>query len=99
MEGFQVETARDGLEALVKVNEFKPHLMVLDIMMPHMDGYEVARKVRESKDFDSVYIIALTAKGQERDKTRSVQAGIDEHVTKPFHPTYLIDRIKEILKV
>ena len=98
MEGYKVFTAADGLEALKAVSESLPDLILLDIMMPHMDGYECARKIRENPALKKIYIIALTARGQERDKARSAQVGIDEHIPKPFQPAKLVDRIKNILQ-
>src|SRR5579864_7144780 len=93
MEGFEVTTASDGLEALKKFSEAEPDLILLDIMMPHMDGYEFSKQLRENPKGKKTYIIALTARGQERDKSRSAQVGIDEHISKPFQPAKLIDRI------
>ncbi len=97
MEGFEVMSASDGLEALKLASETRPDLILLDIMMPHMDGYEFSKQFRSQPDGKRVYIIALTARGQERDKTRSTQVGIDEHISKPFQPAKLIERIKSIL--
>lgn len=97
MEGYQVETATDGLEALKKVSENKPHLILLDIMMPHMDGYEVAKRIKEDPMTSDISILVLTAKGLEKDKMRSISLGVDEHLTKPFSPTKLLERVKEIL--
>jgi DNA-binding response OmpR family regulator len=99
MEGFHVITASDGLEALKVVSEKKPDLILLDIMMPNMDGYEFARKLREDPNMQKVYIIALTARGQQKDKSRSIQLGIDEHIPKPFQTGKLIERIKSVLGV
>lgn len=97
MEGYQVETATDGLEALKKVSENKPHLILLDIMMPHMDGYEVAKRIKEDPMTSDISILVLTAKGLEKDKMRSISLGVDEHLTKPFSPTKLLEKVKEIL--
>ena len=97
MEGYQVDTASDGLEALKKVSENKPHLILLDIMMPNMDGYEVAKRLKGDSATSDIFILTLTAKGQEKDKMRSVSLGVDEHLTKPFSPNKLLERVKEIL--
>lgn len=97
MEGYQVDTASDGLEALKKVSENKPHLILLDIMMPNMDGYEVAKRLKEDSVTSDIFILILTAKGQEKDKMRSASLGVDEHLTKPFSPNKLLARVKEIL--
>lgn len=97
MEGYMVDTATDGLEALKKVSESKPHLILLDIMMPHMDGYEVAKRLKEDPSTSDIFILILTAKGQEKDKIHSLSLGADEHLTKPFSPNKLLERVKEIL--
>lgn len=97
MEGYQVDTASDGLEALKKVSENKPHLILLDIMMPNMDGYEVAKRLKGDSVTSDIFILILTAKGQEKDKMRSASLGVDEHLTKPFSPNKLLARVKEIL--
>ena len=97
MEGYQVETASDGLEALKRVAENKPHLILLDIMMPNMDGYEVAKHLKGDPATSDIFILILTAKGQEKDKMRSASLGVDEHLTKPFSPNKLLERVKEIL--
>lgn len=97
MEGYQVETATDGLEALKKVADVKPNLILLDIMMPHLDGYEVAKRLKEDPTTSNIFILILTAKGQEKDKARSLSLGVDDHLTKPFSPNKLLERIKEIL--
>lgn len=97
MEGYQVETASDGLEALKRVSENKPNLILLDVMMPNMDGYEVAKRLKGDPATSDIFILILTAKGQEKDKMRSVSLGVDEHLTKPFSPNKLLERVKEIL--
>ncbi|MCL4513508.1 MAG: response regulator [Candidatus Eremiobacteraeota bacterium] len=99
MEGFNVLTASDPLEAIQVLSQTLPDLILLDIMMPYMDGYEFAQKIKENPEYENIYIIALTARGQEKDKLKSAQIGINEHITKPFHPSHLVNRIKEILSI
>jgi two-component system alkaline phosphatase synthesis response regulator PhoP len=99
MEGFNVLTASDPLEAIQVLSQTLPDLILLDIMMPYMDGYEFAKKIKENPEYENIYIIALTARGQEKDKLKSAQIGINEHITKPFRPTHLVNRIKEILSI
>jgi CheY-like chemotaxis protein len=79
----QVDTAHDGPSAIEKVRASHPEVVLLDIGLPAMDGYEVGRAIREDPRFDDVLIVALTGYGQEEDRRRSREAGIDEHLVKP----------------
>ena len=90
-EGYKVICAYDGDEALEKVEEEQPDLMLLDIMLPKRDGMEVCREVRKKYDFP---IIMLTAKGSEIDKVLGLEMGADDYVTKPFSTRELIARVK-----
>ncbi|CAM5197841.1 Transcriptional regulatory protein WalR OS=Ureibacillus acetophenoni OX=614649 GN=SAMN05877842_105180 PE=4 SV=1 [Ureibacillus acetophenoni] len=90
-EGYQVICAYDGDEALQKIEESQPDLMLLDIMLPKRDGMEVCREVRKKYDFP---IIMLTAKGSEIDKVLGLEMGADDYVTKPFSTRELIARVK-----
>lgn len=90
-EGFAVETAYDGKEGLSKAQACKPDLILLDVMLPTMDGFEVCRKVRENS---SVPILMLTAKEEEVDKVLGLELGADDYITKPFGMRELIARIK-----
>ena len=90
-EGFNVHCAYDGEEALKKVEEISPDLMLLDIMLPKRDGMEVCREVRKKYDFP---IIMLTAKDSEIDKVLGLELGADDYVTKPFGTRELIARVK-----
>ncbi|OZQ66994.1 DNA-binding response regulator [Paenibacillus sp. VTT E-133280] len=94
-EGYRLFTARDGLEALEIINNETIDLMVLDIMMPNMDGIEACIKIRETHKFP---IIMLSAKGQELDKITGLSVGADDFVTKPFSPLELVARIKSQLR-
>jgi CheY-like chemotaxis protein len=82
-QGQQVTIVHDGVAALEAVAHNKPDLILLDIGLPRMDGYEVARQIREQRDYDDVVLIALTGWGQEEDRRRSREAGFNEHLTKP----------------
>ncbi|HTX58139.1 MAG TPA: response regulator [Verrucomicrobiae bacterium] len=94
--GYTVETAADGKEALEKVEIEIPDLVLLDLMMPFMDGYEVARRVRShpNPSIANVPIIILTAKGETEDKLRGFEAGADDYITKPFGPRELLARVR-----
>jgi diguanylate cyclase (GGDEF)-like protein len=94
--GFAVETAADGREALENVERFLPDVVLLDLMMPHMDGYEVARHLRghQNPAIANVPIIILTAKSETEDKLRGFEAGADDYITKPFGPQELLARVR-----
>jgi two-component system OmpR family response regulator len=95
-EGFEVETAADGAAALARFEEFRPHLLLLDVMMPGIDGFEVARRLAERRS--EVPIIFLTARDTTEDKIRGLTLGGDDYVTKPFSIEELVARIRTILR-
>ena len=97
MEGYEVITALDGEEALEKANEHKPDLVVLDIMMPKMDGYETCKALKASETTKDIPVILLSAKGRNVDMQTGYDVGADEYITKPFSPRKLVDRINAIL--
>ena len=94
-EGYQVDCAYDGEEAVEKVEESAPDLIVLDLMLPKLDGYEVCQKVRRNHN---VPIIMLTAKTEDIDKILGLELGADDYMTKPFNPRELTARIKAIFR-
>ena len=94
-EGFTVEQALDGAEALRKIRDLKPALVVLDLMLPEVDGWEVCRRARESS---GVPIIMLTARSDDVDKIVGLELGADDYLTKPFNPRELVARVKAILR-
>ncbi|HNT06409.1 MAG TPA: response regulator, partial [Anaerolineae bacterium] len=83
LEGYVISTAANGTEALAKVRDELPDLVLLDVMMPEMDGYEVLERIRQ---VSSVPVIMLTVKAEEADKVRGLELGADDYVTKPFSP-------------
>ena len=91
--GYDVIVGHDGLEALRKLNQ-NPDLIILDIMMPHLDGYEVYQKIRENKNFKDIPIIFLTAKAGETDEIKGLELGASDFIQKPISPKKLIARIK-----
>jgi two-component system, OmpR family, alkaline phosphatase synthesis response regulator PhoP len=95
-EGYTVHAARDGQEALDLARRIKPDLIVLDLMMPRVDGWEVCRQLR--RDGNPTPIIMLTAKDEDVDKIDGLEMGADDYVTKPFNPRELLARIKGILR-
>jgi diguanylate cyclase (GGDEF)-like protein len=94
--GFTVETAADGREALTIIEDAQPDVVLLDLMMPYMDGYEVAQRIRSHAQpaIANVPIIILTAKGETDDKLRGFEAGADDYITKPFGPQELVARVR-----
>ncbi|MBF0431967.1 MAG: response regulator [Fibrobacteria bacterium] len=96
--GFEVATAQNGLEALEKLKEFKPDLVVLDVMMPELNGHQVCRTIREAPDTCDLPVIMLTAKAQESDKFWGGEVGASLYITKPFDDKVLISKIKELLE-
>ncbi len=95
LEGYNISTAANGTEALAKVREELPDLVLLDVMMPEMDGYEVLERLRQ---ISTVPVIMLTVKSEEADKVRGLELGADDYVTKPFSPRELASRVKAALR-
>jgi len=95
LEGYRVSEASNGLEALDKVRKELPDLVLLDVMMPEMDGFEALERIRE---ISNVPVIMLTVKAEEEDKVRGLELGADDYVTKPFSPRELSSRIKAVLR-
>jgi two-component system phosphate regulon response regulator PhoB len=96
-EGFLPVTAVDGEDGLAKLEGGPPDLIFLDVMMPGMDGFAVCRRVRTDPRFSSIPVIMLTAKGQEGDRDRGLAAGATEFISKPYSPSELLRRVREIL--
>ncbi len=93
MEGYEVITAYDGEEAISKAERENPDLIVLDIMMPKLDGYETCRRLKSIGKTKSIPVILLSAKGRSMDQRVGMDAGADEYITKPFSPRKLVERI------
>jgi two-component system KDP operon response regulator KdpE len=94
-DGFQVSEAFNGKEAIQKMRDLTPDLILLDVMMPDLDGFEVLETIRE---ISNVPVIMLTAKGEEDDRVRGLELGADDYVTKPFSPRELVSRTKAVLR-
>lgn len=90
-------TAENGEIALDIIQKEKPQLVFLDVMMPKMNGMEVCRRVKKELGLDDVFIILLTAKGQETDRQKGLDVGADVYMTKPFDPEVLLSKAKEVL--
>jgi DNA-binding response OmpR family regulator len=95
LEGYEVLTASDGKQALEEVEAHMPDLVLLDVMMPKMDGFTVCHRVRE---FSAVPIIIITARGQDQDKVRGLDLGADDYLTKPFSVDELLARVRAVLR-
>lgn len=96
--GFQIHIARDGEEALLAVEERKPDLILLDWMLPYVSGIEICRRIRRNPETRNVPIIILTARGEEDDRIRGLEAGADDYVVKPFSPSELVARVRAVLR-
>lgn len=97
-EGFKVETANNGLVGIKTAKKFLPHLIILDVMMPEMDGIETCDKLREMPQFSDVLIAFLTARGEDYSQIAGFDAGADDYISKPIKPKVLISRVKAMLK-
>jgi DNA-binding response OmpR family regulator len=96
-EGVELITASNGEEALQLIVEERPDLVFLDVMMPKMNGIEVCRRVKQELNLQHIYIIILTAKGQELDKKKGEEVGADLYMTKPFDPDKLLEKAREVV--
>jgi DNA-binding response OmpR family regulator len=96
-EGFDVQVASDGTSALQMVERDRPDLVVLDVMLPRRDGYDVCRTIRANRRLDGVRIMMLSAKGRELDRRKGLALGADDYVTKPFSTRELVDRARALL--
>jgi DNA-binding response OmpR family regulator len=96
-EGHDVRTAADGQEALAAIDEAAPDLLLLDVMMPRGNGYEICRMLRQSVEYNDVRIVMLTARGQESDQRKGLGLGADAYVTKPFAISDVVDCVADVL--
>ncbi len=97
-EGFRVLQAHDGLQALELVKRERPSLLVLDLMLPHLSGLDVCRRLRKEPDTARLPILMLTAKAEETDKVLGLELGGDDYLTKPFGPKELVARVKALIR-
>ena len=96
LEGFEVHTAEDGQDALDKVRDVDPKVITLDIMMPRLDGWETAARLRSDPDTAHVKVILLSARAQEADLRRGHGIGVDAYLTKPFDPDDLVEAVRRL---
>jgi two-component system alkaline phosphatase synthesis response regulator PhoP len=97
-EGFETASANDGIQALEVAKDFKPDLILLDVMMPRQDGIETARQIRQIPEFKDTYILFLTARAEEYTEVAAFDVGADDYIVKPIKPRALVSRIKAILR-
>ncbi|MEO8599002.1 MAG: response regulator [bacterium] len=95
--GYEVATARDGEDAMQKITSFQPDLLLLDIMLPKLNGFEVCQRIRENSDLNRIKIIMLSAKGREIEVSKGIALGADAYVTKPFSTKDLIAQVQSLL--
>jgi len=96
--GYEVSTAFDGQEALDKARKEEPSLIILDLMIPKIEGYKVCRMLKFDEKYKDIPIIMFTARANKEDEDLGYEVGADAYITKPFEPTVLLEKIKELLK-
>lgn len=96
--GWKVTIARDGVEALEQLNKFSPDLVILDIVMPRMNGYELCRRIKSDPKTQNVPVIMCSSKGEEFDRYWGTRQGADAYISKPFQPLELMGTIKQLLR-
>ncbi len=97
-EGYKISTAKNGLDALKKIKKSKPDLILMDIMMPEMDGITAVKKIKENDNYGDIIIVFLTARSEEYSQIEGFETGADDYVTKPIKPKVLMHRIKALLR-
>ena len=97
-EGFKIHTASNGRDAVRVATEIRPHLVLMDVMMPDMDGIEACEEIRANGDLDDTLVAFLTARGEDYSQIAGFEAGGDDYITKPIKPRVLVSRIKALLK-
>jgi len=98
-EGVELHTATNGEEALAAIQSMQPNLVFLDVMMPKLSGFDVCERAKKTLGLSGVYIVLLTAKGQEFDRQRGIDAGADLYMTKPFDPDALLMKARDVLGI
>jgi len=97
-EGYQVTTATNGIEAVAKAKKVKPHLIIMDVMMPEMDGIEACENIRKDSNLANIIITFLTARGEDYSQVAGFDAGADDYITKPIKPKVLVSKVKALLR-
>jgi two-component system alkaline phosphatase synthesis response regulator PhoP len=97
-EGYQVFTAKNGVEGVAMAKKKEPHLIILDVMMPEMDGMEACEKIRKTSGLENTIITFLTARGEDYSQVAGFDAGADDYITKPIRPKVLVSKVKALLR-
>ncbi|MBC8755516.1 response regulator transcription factor [Kordia sp. YSTF-M3] len=97
-EGYQISTATNGIEAIAKAKKVKPHLIIMDVMMPEMDGIEACENIRKDSNLANTIITFLTARGEDYSQVAGFDAGADDYITKPIKPKVLVSKVKALLR-
>ncbi|WP_298416978.1 response regulator transcription factor [uncultured Kordia sp.] len=97
-EGYQISTAANGVEAIAKAKKVKPHLIIMDVMMPEMDGIEACENIRKDTNLANTIITFLTARGEDYSQVAGFDAGADDYITKPIKPKVLVSKVKALLR-
>ena len=97
-QGYQIITAENGVEGVKKAKKEKPHLIILDVMMPEMDGIEACEQIRKNPDLSDTIITFLTARGEDYSQMAGFEAGADDYITKPIKPKVLVSKVKALLR-
>lgn len=96
--GLEVATANDGLEALEQIQKARPDVVVMDVVMPRMNGYELCRRLKKDKATESLPIVMCSTKGEEFDRHWGIKQGADAYISKPFQPQELVSTVKQLLR-
>jgi len=96
-EGYEIRTVGDGERAVEAASTFRPDLILLDVMMPRMDGYEVCQRIRSDDSLKGIFIVMLTAKGREVEREKGLALGADLYITKPFSTREVVRKVREML--
>src|SRR5690606_11940116 len=97
-EGYEVHTAKNGVEGVAKAKKKNPHLIIMDVMMPEMDGIEAVEQIRNSPGLEDTIITFLTARGEDYSQVAGFDAGADDYITKPIKPKVLVSKVKALLR-
>ena len=97
-EGYEVYTAKNGVDAIAKAKKKQPHLVILDVMMPEMDGIEACERIRQDSKLNNTIITFLTARGEDYSQVAGFDAGADDYITKPIKPKVLLSKVKALLR-
>ena len=97
-QGYNVSTANNGVQAVKKAKKEQPHLIILDVMMPEMDGIEACEQIRKLPELENTLIVFLTARGEDYSQVAGFEAGADDYITKPIKPKVLVSKIKSLLR-